>query len=437
MSHISPTRLLLLVIGATILITGCEGKTTGAQNVTTTSAKLGATASCEQKCWFYFQAYNFDTGTWITTPKKGPVGKLSSISFNEVISGLSPGSYYGYQICGTGDGMSDWKCAGSGGSAETVSYFSTPTHPISTLSYGIDNLRAGSYGRAIYDSAVRGGAQVQASTGAEFGLYFAPFVQINPVAVPRHLMTGTLAHELGHALVDQNGMRTALNALPDNLGGISDEIVAEMFASAAAKHDGWIRGQSSVTSESGNLRNTRAALDDILASGYVTVYGIQLKSVTEADRNTAAQTIYLEASTLMKKLGMTVPREYAPPAPFVCNQARHIGSVLGSGQKLVPNNYLLSPNGKYRLIFQCDGNLVLYYTPTAHAIWQSRTNGKDAREVVMQGDGNIVIYGPSRQVFWASARFGREVQLKMQDDGNLVAYAASTVIWQSATNGKR
>ena len=56
-------------------------------------------------------------------------------------------------------------------------------------------------------------------------------------------------------------------------------------------------------------------------------------------------------------------------------------------------DYLLSPNHRYQLIFQADGNLVEYDLGRGNrVVWASGTNGKGAIIAKMQHDGNFVIY---------------------------------------------
>lgn len=59
------------------------------------------------------------------------------------------------------------------------------------------------------------------------------------------------------------------------------------------------------------------------------------------------------------------------------------------------------------MVLQGDGNLVLYNPSEAgkpeHPRWASNTNGK-AKDCVlaMQDDGNLVLYGGDKHAIWAS-----------------------------------
>jgi hypothetical protein len=106
-----------------------------------------------------------------------------------------------------------------------------------------------------------------------------------------------------------------------------------------------------------------------------------------------------------------------------------------SSATLLPSQELKTANGKYRLAFQTDGNVVLY--SNSKALWSSQTNGKPAAYLAMQGDGNLVIYDTSYRPLWASGTDRQGLsRLVMQEDGNLVIYnSAGRPTWNTATNG--
>jgi hypothetical protein len=122
-----------------------------------------------------------------------------------------------------------------------------------------------------------------------------------------------------------------------------------------------------------------------------------------------------------------------PPQPQPPTQ----GDRLLPGQGLVFGQQIVSANGHYRLVMQGDGNLVLYDTSN-HPLWASNTaNHPDVWDVVMQSDGNLVIYNFQAHAMWASNTAGHGgAYLIMQNDANVVIYdAANHAIW--ATNTAR
>lgn len=105
---------------------------------------------------------------------------------------------------------------------------------------------------------------------------------------------------------------------------------------------------------------------------------------------------------------------------------------LKTSEELKVNESL--KNSCYWLVMQGDGNLVVYGKNGTKPLWASDTGGKGGNRVVMQGDGNLVIYGPSGAV-WATDTTGRGGdRLVMQGDGNLVMYGPSGAIWASRSN---
>lgn len=104
-------------------------------------------------------------------------------------------------------------------------------------------------------------------------------------------------------------------------------------------------------------------------------------------------------------------------------------------QTLASGSQLVSSNGWYRLLMQTDGNLVIY-TKAGTVLWATGTNGAIAR-LVLQSDGNLVVYRNSdNQALWASNTVGSASSyLEMQTDGNLVLYtSANAFIWGTSTN---
>jgi tyrosinase len=111
------------------------------------------------------------------------------------------------------------------------------------------------------------------------------------------------------------------------------------------------------------------------------------------------------------------------------------GNTMRPGEVLAADQWIRSANGQYELIYQGDGNLVLY-GPGHRALWASNTDGKPVGSCVMQGDGNLVIYAPGGVPLWASNTDGHAgAALAIQDDGNVVIYStAGAALWKTDTS---
>lgn len=110
--------------------------------------------------------------------------------------------------------------------------------------------------------------------------------------------------------------------------------------------------------------------------------------------------------------------------------------ILGTNQQLTSNQSIVSADNRYRLVMQGDGNLVLY--SYKRALWSSGTAGKPATRLVMQGDGNLVIYDTQGKAYWSSGTAGKgSSSLVMQNDGNLVVYTVGgNASWFTRTSGQ-
>jgi hypothetical protein len=108
--------------------------------------------------------------------------------------------------------------------------------------------------------------------------------------------------------------------------------------------------------------------------------------------------------------------------------------VLRAGQSFQVNTPLYSNDGVFRVVLQSDGNLVVYDDQNK-ALWASGTNGKAVSRCIMQTDGNLVIYGYNNAIWASNTNGNRGAYLSMQDDGNLVIYLpGGRPIWATNTN---
>jgi hypothetical protein len=122
-------------------------------------------------------------------------------------------------------------------------------------------------------------------------------------------------------------------------------------------------------------------------------------------------------------------------------QALSVRDTLWPGEVLKPGtslDRLTSRSGQYVLLMQGDGNLVLYRAPfrAQDALWWTSTVNHlccGPGSAVMQGDGNFVVRAPDGGPLWDTHTWGNEnpqlgASIVLQDDGNLVIYSSSTSV---------
>jgi hypothetical protein len=121
-----------------------------------------------------------------------------------------------------------------------------------------------------------------------------------------------------------------------------------------------------------------------------------------------------------------------------------MSSVLAPPDELNIGDSLTSSNGRYQLILQSDGNLVIYDLQENHlAVWSSGTNGKAVSKALMQDDGNFVIYGNPTALnplnpLWATNTANQpDAFLVLQDDGSLIVVRQiREALWSAGTEGQ-
>ena len=119
-------------------------------------------------------------------------------------------------------------------------------------------------------------------------------------------------------------------------------------------------------------------------------------------------------------------------------------NTLKAGESLVKEQRLTSANGAYYLrIQQDDGNLCIYKTADNGFVWGSMVNGFSGATMIMQTDGNLVVYDASNVDKWSSkthpffdSKFNdtanSPVKVVLEDTGALVLYnAAGSAMWSS------
>ena len=103
------------------------------------------------------------------------------------------------------------------------------------------------------------------------------------------------------------------------------------------------------------------------------------------------------------------------------------GQVLHAGQQL-------SGGHGHRLVMQSDGNLVLY-CGSGHVAWSTHTGGNHGAVARFQHDGNLVVYAHGGHARWNSGPKGGAARLTLQGDGNLVTYNShGHALWSTGSH---
>ncbi len=128
--------------------------------------------------------------------------------------------------------------------------------------------------------------------------------------------------------------------------------------------------------------------------------------------------------------------------PYTLHNPDHLSYVnttlspgLGGIARMYPGQSIDTADRKYHLILQRDGNLVLY-SPT-RVLWSTGTDNQQTAFLAIQPDGNLVLYDRSARALWASSttRSG-PTHLAVQQDGNLVIYnQQNSPQWNTGTAG--
>ncbi|MFF5232446.1 hypothetical protein [Dactylosporangium sp. NPDC000521] len=104
---------------------------------------------------------------------------------------------------------------------------------------------------------------------------------------------------------------------------------------------------------------------------------------------------------------------------------------LKPGFKLNAGQGLRSPNGKYTLTQQPDGNLVLA-DEAKRVQWSSQTPSNPGAYAGFTRDGDLAVYAKGGGVLWHSATAGKGALLEVRDDGNaVVSQAGRQEVWSS------
>ncbi|GAA4681077.1 GH25 family lysozyme [Frondihabitans cladoniiphilus] len=110
-------------------------------------------------------------------------------------------------------------------------------------------------------------------------------------------------------------------------------------------------------------------------------------------------------------------------------------STIATNARLNSGDTRVSPNGQYMLLMQGDGNLVVY--GNGRALWWSGTSGNGGAFLLLQGDGNVVIYNANSQAIWSTGTMnsGALPTLYLQSSGDFALSTSYGVPWRTNAPG--
>ncbi|XP_037613519.1 mannose-specific lectin-like [Sebastes umbrosus] len=126
-------------------------------------------------------------------------------------------------------------------------------------------------------------------------------------------------------------------------------------------------------------------------------------------------------------------------APVCMKKSRNLSkNSLSKDEELRRGDSLVSDNGKFKAVFQEDGNFVLY---SWKPLWASDTSGTDAIRLRMQADCNLVMYNGSSEPRWHTNSVRGDCDiccLHLSDEGRLEVQEEGYAVWKTdRDNGKK
>ena len=137
----------------------------------------------------------------------------------------------------------------------------------------------------------------------------------------------------------------------------------------------------------------------------------------------------LTVLTVTGQAAIATPDQYRPADPVLADPVLEPGESLARGQSVA------STNGRYRLVFQNDGNLVLLGDGAVQ--WASGTAEQGVDRVVMQHNGVLAMFRPlpwGSEPVWKSRSVGADgAVLSVRDEGGVVIRREGhPILWSAA-----
>jgi hypothetical protein len=245
-------------------------------------------------------------------------------------------------------------------------------------------------------------------------------------------------HEFGHVLglghPDEHGQ--SVNAIMNSRVSDIDSLQTDDANGARAMYGSVAPTNSSPTVtascspcsvESGQTTSLRATATDADGDSLTYAWTITQGTLSNAGATRTTWTAPLQPTSVTATV--TVDDGRGGTAQDTVTLQVVFLATLRSGARLLPGQSLTSTGEGYRLVYQSDGNLVLYAGATAQ--WTSSTADTGAGSAAMQSDGNFVVYDAQGTAQWFTGSAGNaNASLVVQSDGNLVVYSSGgQAVW--------
>jgi len=243
-------------------------------------------------------------------------------------------------------------------------------------------------------------------------------------------------HEFGHVLglghPDEHGQAvTALmNTHVSNLDSLQTDDTSgahAMYGSgttppAPTNHAPTVTASCSpCTVQAGQTSTLRATASDPDGDSLTYQWTAPQGSFSTANASTTAWTAPAQSGTVVATITVQDGRGGRATADMTLEVVPR--DRLQSPAALSASQSLVSTNLRYRLLYQSDGNLVLNDDSNKVALWSTGTAGTTTGQLLLQGDGNLVIYDARGVAVWATGTAGNlNAILLVQNDGNLVLF---------------
>lgn len=190
-------------------------------------------------------------------------------------------------------------------------------------------------------------------------------------------------------------------------------------------------GRTSIMAASDWISDARPAtlVEDSVAPGQIGTFEFTLQSPAAVGTYNEYFNLLLEGQTWLNDPGLY----FKVNVNTTSGVSNYTNTGLGSGKMLKEGGFLMSPDSQSVVAVGRNGNLNLY--SNFKPIWTASSAGAKNTKLLMQPDGNLVLYDANNKPLWNTVTSGNPgAWLAIQTDGNLVVYSQNSVpLWASYT----